>query len=570
MMLFCQFCFSQQIKVAIVDFDNTSDIAKYDGLGKAMSSMLISDIEANVSPKRLQLVERSQINKILKEQNFQKTSSVEKASTVKMGKLLGVKYLLVGDIFVLNDALVINSRLVDAETADIKFTEKKEGKLSQWLFLKTALAKGLATSISMPFTEPVVLDKEINSAVVTTFSNAITEKDKGNIDKSQELLKIVEEFSADFKYIDDIKAQLEELKKQVKKNTEDINDINKNIDLIITDPIALSNNFINKKDTINAIKIIEKALILIEDNDPYKLNKKITLLSRKLYYLLEKKSLNEAEIIIKEINDIDPYYMDGLILKAKFYLITNNFNEVDKICEFVRLNENIFYTEELKKNSKLLYDKIGSGYIAISGYNLDNNKKRFLHSDKYLLSFEFPNAVLELASEINLNEKTMELLWYKAYNETKDVNFYKWRPFHVFKNMSNLLWTSAKFNPKLGLQLLDIAIEMENYYYNLNSSQFAIYLKENGFIPKDPSFDYSDSKEAFFKDFNYLNYRLNLGHILLLNSRKIDAVNLYCECINNYDQQYIIYSNQMVNDFRQLIFNDWIDLKINKFEIKCQ
>ena len=46
----------------------------------------------------------------------------------------------------------------------------------------------------------------------------------------------------------------------------------------------------------------------------------------------------------KEINNIDPYYMDGLILKAKFYLITNNFNQVDKICEFVRLNENIFVT----------------------------------------------------------------------------------------------------------------------------------------------------------------------------------------------------------------------------------
>ena len=67
-------CYSQQIKVAIVDFDNTSGISKYDGLGKAMSSMLISDIEANVSPKRLQLVERSQINKILKEILFIKQS----------------------------------------------------------------------------------------------------------------------------------------------------------------------------------------------------------------------------------------------------------------------------------------------------------------------------------------------------------------------------------------------------------------------------------------------------------------------------------------------------------------
>jgi TolB-like protein len=60
--------FGQVNRVAILDFENISGIPKYDGLGKAMSSMLISDIEANVSPKRLQLIERSQVQKILKEQ----------------------------------------------------------------------------------------------------------------------------------------------------------------------------------------------------------------------------------------------------------------------------------------------------------------------------------------------------------------------------------------------------------------------------------------------------------------------------------------------------------------------
>ena len=208
-------CYSQQIKVAIVDFDNTSGISKYDGLGKAMSSMLISDIEANVSPKRLQLVERSQINKILKEQNFQKTSSVDKASSVKMGKLLGVKYLLIGDIFILNDALVINSRLVDTETGDIKFTEKKEGKLTQWLLLKTALAKGLSTSIAMPFTEPNIPDTELKIATVTTFGNAIIAKDEGNIEKAEELVSTIKDFNPDFKYADELKKEIDELKKRV-------------------------------------------------------------------------------------------------------------------------------------------------------------------------------------------------------------------------------------------------------------------------------------------------------------------------------------------------------------------
>ena len=120
--------YSQSIKIAILDFENTSGIAKYDGLGKAMSSMLITDIESNVSPKRLQLVERAQIQKILKEQNFQSSSAVDKTTTVKAGKILGVKYLLVGDIYILNDVLVINARLTDTETGDIKFSKKQERK----------------------------------------------------------------------------------------------------------------------------------------------------------------------------------------------------------------------------------------------------------------------------------------------------------------------------------------------------------------------------------------------------------------------------------------------------------
>ena len=221
--------FAQNIKVAILDFENTSGIAKYDGLGKAMSSMLITDIEANVSPKRLQLVERSQIQKILKEQNFQATSAVDKTTSVKAGKLLGVKYLLVGDIYILNDVLVINARLTDTETADIKFSKKQEGKLVGWLNLKTNIAKELANSIAMPFTEPNIPDKEINMATITSFGNAITAKDEGKIDKAEELVNTIKEFSPDFKYLDDLKSQLDELKKQVEKNTADIKNLNEGV-----------------------------------------------------------------------------------------------------------------------------------------------------------------------------------------------------------------------------------------------------------------------------------------------------------------------------------------------------
>ena len=272
--------FAQNIKVAILDFENTSGIAKYDGLGKAMSSMLITDIEANVSPKRLQLVERSQIQKVLKEQNFQASSAVDKTSSVKAGKLLGVKYLLVGDIYILNDVLVINARLTDTETGDIKFSKKQEGKLVGWLNLKTNIAKELAASIAMPFTEPNIPDKEMNMATITSFGNAITAKDEGKIEKAEEIVNTIQEFSPDFKYLDDLKSQLDELKKQVEKNTADIKVLEKSGGRIINSstPKEIMNNMTSLNAPYKDRKIeLEKLLTFPLDSIQYLYGKTLSL-----------------------------------------------------------------------------------------------------------------------------------------------------------------------------------------------------------------------------------------------------------------------------------------------------
>ena len=271
---------AQNIKVAILDFENTSGIAKYNGLGKAMSSMLITDIEANVSPKRLQLVERSQIQKVLKEQNFQASSAVDKTSSVKAGKLLGVKYLLVGDIYILNDVLVINARLTDTETGDIKFSKKQEGKLVGWLNLKTNIAKELAASIAMPFTEPNIPDKEMNMATITSFGNAITAKDEGKIEKAEEIVNTIQEFSPDFKYLDDLKSQLDELKKQVEKNTADIKVLEKSGGRIINSstPKEIMNNMTSLNAPYKDRKIeLEKLLTFPLDSIQYLYGKTLSL-----------------------------------------------------------------------------------------------------------------------------------------------------------------------------------------------------------------------------------------------------------------------------------------------------
>jgi len=198
--LICSNCISQTTKVAILDFENTSGIAKYDGLGKAMSSMLITDIASNVSPKRLQLVERSQIQKILKEQNFQATSAVDKTSSVKAGKLLGVKYLLVGDIYILNDVLVINARLPDPETGDINNSKKQEGKLVGWLKLKTNIANEIASKLKLPLDSKLINSNNISENSLLLYANGINFLDKNEIDSANKVLTELKYTERDFIY----------------------------------------------------------------------------------------------------------------------------------------------------------------------------------------------------------------------------------------------------------------------------------------------------------------------------------------------------------------------------------
>lgn len=221
------FCYSQSIKFAIVDFDNISGNVKYDGLGKAMSSMLISDI--TTSNNKIQIVERAQINKLLKEQNFQKSSSIDKNSTVQIGKLLGVKYLLIGDIYVLNEELVINARLTDVESGVIKFSNKQEGKLQYWLNLKTGIAKEISKNLSLPFVNKTT--SEFKKETVITFGDLLNETDKGNLVQAQELLKKIEMLDKEFIYLNEIKNDIKKLNDKISN----VESLVKNIDSKLND-----------------------------------------------------------------------------------------------------------------------------------------------------------------------------------------------------------------------------------------------------------------------------------------------------------------------------------------------
>ena len=437
---------AQVLKVAILDFENTSGIAKYDGLGKAMSSMLISDIATNVSARRLQLVERSQIQKILKEQNFQASSAVDKNSAVKAGKILGVKYLLLGDIYVLNDALVINARFVDSETGDIKFSKKQEGKLTAWLSLKSNIAKELATSISMPFTEPVIKDIETPFATITTFGNAITANDAGDTIKALTLLNTVAEFNPEFKYIEDLKKEIDEIKKQVAKNTADLKILTEEVNENVTNYLELGYKYVEENNFSQAEKYFTIGFNKVSKSEIVDYLDYILAFSELCYksgkYL---ESLKYCEMGL----DVYPYFKEFLYFK---YISLAKLNRLEEFDQIVKTAQDIrkyssdslivtclkTFSETNKVNyyaiEKYLEWKQDPGYSLIKSIRF--NQREFYFNENFAESFnrfaigciqevynEKPERATSLLKQLDLSNSSSEVKFSVAWYTMQAADF---------------------------------------------------------------------------------------------------------------------------------------------------
>jgi TolB-like protein len=226
-MLLVNVASAQPTKVAILDFENTSGKTEYDALGKAISSMLITDLANNIHPKKVEFFERSQLNKLLDEQNLQKSKNFDAKTAVDFGKLSGVNYVFVGSVFVLDGVCNFSSKLVDVRTSQIIMAKDVSGKIETWLQMKTQLAEGIALQLNNPITlEPSYKDEVTTLVTINQYGKILNTIDQGDAIKADELRILFQETNPEFKYYNDIKEDIDELKKQVAKNTEDIEILN--------------------------------------------------------------------------------------------------------------------------------------------------------------------------------------------------------------------------------------------------------------------------------------------------------------------------------------------------------
>ena len=98
------------------------------------------------SSPNLDLVERAEIDKVIRELQLTRDRHFDQSTAVRIGRLVGAQQLLLGSYFKIGKTLRIDARIVDTETGRILVSVAREGDPENLTAVVTAIAEELATS----------------------------------------------------------------------------------------------------------------------------------------------------------------------------------------------------------------------------------------------------------------------------------------------------------------------------------------------------------------------------------------------------------------------------------------
>ena len=98
--------------IAIIDFEG---INFSEDMARALTQRLASEM---ISLEVYQVLERSEMKRLLEEQKFQYSGCVDLKCAVDIGKMIGAKYMVVGSISQMGKVFTVDSRLIYVETSE--------------------------------------------------------------------------------------------------------------------------------------------------------------------------------------------------------------------------------------------------------------------------------------------------------------------------------------------------------------------------------------------------------------------------------------------------------------------
>jgi curli biogenesis system outer membrane secretion channel CsgG len=171
--------------VAVMDFSSfmMGEGGASVNLGKAVSAMLVTEFS---SREGIQVVERAQLNDLLREQDLSLSGRIDEADAIEVGKMLGAQYVLHGQVTSIADNLRMDIRAVDVETSEIVTVMKKSDKTSELFAVVVDLADQFGEQLNLvpPSRRPPAESIPVKATI--EFSRGVDFEDRGEIEQAIE------------------------------------------------------------------------------------------------------------------------------------------------------------------------------------------------------------------------------------------------------------------------------------------------------------------------------------------------------------------------------------------------
>lgn len=171
--------------VSVLYFDNDSRDVDLEAMKKGLTDLIITDL---VAWDGVQVVERTRLEDVLKELNFQQTKYVDKATATKLGKVLNAKYLVYGSMLLAGQSrLMLTIRLVGVD-GNVVATFKEEDEKDKIFDLEQRVANKLVAQIDSSLTPNAFARRKIkvpDLATVIAYGKALDLRDEGKLEEAQ-------------------------------------------------------------------------------------------------------------------------------------------------------------------------------------------------------------------------------------------------------------------------------------------------------------------------------------------------------------------------------------------------
>jgi TolB-like protein len=130
--------------VAVLRFENNTGDEKYDQLGRALSSMTISDLSVI---EEITLVERARIEELIAELDLQYSGYVDPETAQELGLIIGAQYVVAGAFVTAEPEMRLDTRIARVETSEIVTTADVTGQSESLFELQQRLADQLIAGL---------------------------------------------------------------------------------------------------------------------------------------------------------------------------------------------------------------------------------------------------------------------------------------------------------------------------------------------------------------------------------------------------------------------------------------